>query len=238
MRAERITVDGKTDRDALMEHDAPAIFVALEASGFAAAIRQSIWIYPFANVGHIVALVCFAGAIAVMDLRPDRRASRRPRRAKIIGRARRVAIAALLRAGRHRLPAVLGRGEPRHPQPGVPDQDGAGRGRPRSTSRSSSSASRREVRRPAAAAHAMPHAARVCRHPSRSASGSSSRLRPARSRISDFCSSVPMHTTHPVPPTVIGPCARSAGRRRPARPGRSCRRCRCRCRARDRCRSC
>ena len=50
-------------------HDAPAIFVALEQSGFAAAIRQSRWLYPFANVGHIVSLVVFAGAVAVMDLR-------------------------------------------------------------------------------------------------------------------------------------------------------------------------
>jgi hypothetical protein len=52
-----------------MEHTAPAIFVALEQSGFAAAIRQSLWLYPAANVGHIVSLFCFAGAIAVMDLR-------------------------------------------------------------------------------------------------------------------------------------------------------------------------
>lgn len=52
-----------------MEHAAPAVFVALEHSGFAAAIRQSTWIYPVANVGHIVALVCFAAAVAAMDLR-------------------------------------------------------------------------------------------------------------------------------------------------------------------------
>jgi hypothetical protein len=52
-----------------MEHDAPAILVALEHSVFAAAIRQSRWLYPFANVGHILALVAFAGAVAVMDLR-------------------------------------------------------------------------------------------------------------------------------------------------------------------------
>ena len=39
-----------------MEHEGPALFVALEQSGFAAAIRQSIWIYPFANIGHIVSL--------------------------------------------------------------------------------------------------------------------------------------------------------------------------------------
>jgi hypothetical protein len=52
-----------------MEHEAPAIFVALEQSGFAAAIRQSRWLYPFANVGHILSLVAFASAVAVIDLR-------------------------------------------------------------------------------------------------------------------------------------------------------------------------
>ena len=35
-----------------MADQAPAIFIALEGSGFAAAIRQSLWIYPAANVGH------------------------------------------------------------------------------------------------------------------------------------------------------------------------------------------
>jgi hypothetical protein len=52
-----------------MNEAAPAIFVALEASGAGAAIRQSPWIYMAANVGHIVSLMVFAGAIAVMDLR-------------------------------------------------------------------------------------------------------------------------------------------------------------------------
>jgi hypothetical protein len=52
-----------------MTDAAPAIFVALEASSIGAAIRQSTWIYMAANIGHIVALVCFAGAVAVMDLR-------------------------------------------------------------------------------------------------------------------------------------------------------------------------
>jgi hypothetical protein len=52
-----------------MTAEAPAIFVALEQSGFAAAIRRSPWIYPAANIGHIVALVFFAGAVAVMDVR-------------------------------------------------------------------------------------------------------------------------------------------------------------------------
>jgi hypothetical protein len=49
--------------------EAPQLFVALEQSAFAAAIRQSVWAYPLANVGHIVALALFAGAVAVMDLR-------------------------------------------------------------------------------------------------------------------------------------------------------------------------
>jgi len=48
---------------------APAVFVALEGAGLGQAIRQSSWIYMAANVGHIVALVVFAGAIAVLDLR-------------------------------------------------------------------------------------------------------------------------------------------------------------------------
>src|SRR5215471_90082 len=52
-----------------MSHDAPAIFIALEHSHFAAAIRQSGWLYPIANVGHIVSLVIFAGAVTVMDVR-------------------------------------------------------------------------------------------------------------------------------------------------------------------------
>lgn len=52
-----------------MTEAAPALFVAIEASAIGAAIRQSRWLYMVANVGHIVALVFFAGAIAVMDAR-------------------------------------------------------------------------------------------------------------------------------------------------------------------------
>src|SRR6266481_5184937 len=52
-----------------MTDAAPEIFVALEQSSFAAAVRQSLWLYPAANVGHIVALTFFAGAVAVMDVR-------------------------------------------------------------------------------------------------------------------------------------------------------------------------
>ena len=49
--------------------DAPQLLIDLEQSAFAAAIRQSVWAYPAANVGHILALALFAGAVAVMDLR-------------------------------------------------------------------------------------------------------------------------------------------------------------------------
>src|SRR5213593_3241932 len=78
-----------------MEHEAPAIFVALEASGFALAIRKSTWLYPAANIGHIVALVFFAGAVAVMDVRLlGGFAATAPGR--LIARARGFAIAALL----------------------------------------------------------------------------------------------------------------------------------------------
>ena len=52
-----------------MTGEAPAIFVALEQSAFGAAIRQSNWLFPLANVGHVLALAMFAGAIVMMDVR-------------------------------------------------------------------------------------------------------------------------------------------------------------------------
>jgi hypothetical protein len=52
-----------------MLNDAPHVLIALEQSGLAAAIRQSVWAYPAANVGHIVALTVFAGSVAIMDAR-------------------------------------------------------------------------------------------------------------------------------------------------------------------------
>jgi uncharacterized protein DUF6644 len=52
-----------------MLHEAPQLLIALEQSGLAAAIRQSAWAYPAANVGHILALTLFAGSVAAMDAR-------------------------------------------------------------------------------------------------------------------------------------------------------------------------
>jgi hypothetical protein len=78
-----------------MEPAAPALFVALEQSAFAAAIRQSMWLYPAANVGHIAALVCFAAAVAAMDLRLIGLFAETPP-GPTIARFRRAALLALL----------------------------------------------------------------------------------------------------------------------------------------------
>src|SRR5258707_5944238 len=81
-----------------MTDAAPAIFVALEQSGFGAAVRQSHWLYPAANVGHIVALTFFAGAVAVMDVRLlGGLAATSP--AFLLARARSFAVAALAGMG-------------------------------------------------------------------------------------------------------------------------------------------
>ena len=78
-----------------MTDAAPAVFVALEQSGFAAAIRQSPWLYPAANVGHIISLTLFAGAVAVMDVRLlGGLAATAP--ARLLARARAFAVIALL----------------------------------------------------------------------------------------------------------------------------------------------
>ena len=49
--------------------EAPQVLIALEQSALGAAIRQSTWAYPAANVGHILALTLFAGGVAAMDAR-------------------------------------------------------------------------------------------------------------------------------------------------------------------------
>jgi hypothetical protein len=78
-----------------MTEPVPVIFVALEQSGFAASIRQSLWLYPAANVGHIVSLFVFAAAIAIIDVRLlGGLAATAP--ARLIAGARRFAIAALV----------------------------------------------------------------------------------------------------------------------------------------------
>jgi hypothetical protein len=53
-----------------MEHGGgPAWALALEHSGFGQVIRESFWIYPLANVLHVLAVATLLGSIAVFDLR-------------------------------------------------------------------------------------------------------------------------------------------------------------------------
>lgn len=49
--------------------EAPQFLVALEHSALAQSIREAAWLYPIANTGHILALMLFASAVTVMDLR-------------------------------------------------------------------------------------------------------------------------------------------------------------------------
>jgi len=48
---------------------APAWVVALEGSALAFFIRDSTWLYPFANLTHILGLALLVGPILVLDLR-------------------------------------------------------------------------------------------------------------------------------------------------------------------------
>jgi hypothetical protein len=42
---------------------------ALQSTGIATALRQSFWVYPLVNAGHIVGLALLFGAIVPLDLR-------------------------------------------------------------------------------------------------------------------------------------------------------------------------
>jgi hypothetical protein len=95
----------------MMTEAAPGLLVALEQSGFAATVRQSTWLYPAANIGHIVSLTFFAGAIAVMDVRLlGGLAATSP--ALLLARARNFALAAF--AGMAMTGAVLFSAEASH----------------------------------------------------------------------------------------------------------------------------
>jgi hypothetical protein len=52
-----------------MEHGGPAWAAALEASPLGVLMRESAFLYPLANISHIVGLVLFAGSILLLDLR-------------------------------------------------------------------------------------------------------------------------------------------------------------------------
>lgn len=48
---------------------APSWAAALEASAWALGVRDSTWIYPLANLVHLLGLTLLVGPIAVLDLR-------------------------------------------------------------------------------------------------------------------------------------------------------------------------
>lgn len=46
-----------------------ALLAALEASAWARALRESVWLYPLVNAGHILGIALLVGAIVPLDLR-------------------------------------------------------------------------------------------------------------------------------------------------------------------------
>ena len=52
-----------------MEMGDTGILSAIEHSAYGAAARGSVWLYPIANVGHILALTVLAASVAMMDAR-------------------------------------------------------------------------------------------------------------------------------------------------------------------------
>jgi hypothetical protein len=69
--------------------------LSLQGSGFAAAMRSSLWLYPAANVVHILALLVFFASVAAMDVAVLRAKTTAAARA-FVARVRPVAIGAFL----------------------------------------------------------------------------------------------------------------------------------------------
>ena len=109
------------DRDALMLADAPAFLIAIEQSSFALAIRQSVWAYPAANVGHILALFLL-GWRRVRDGSGSSRRLRAANPVAVVRGARRAAIAALVLDAGHRFDPVRCRSQSRGHEPGISGQ--------------------------------------------------------------------------------------------------------------------
>ena len=68
---------------------------AIEASAFAQTIRRSIWLYPVANVLHVLGVMSFFAAVAAMDVKAVRGSSTAAVRA-FITRIRPLAITLLV----------------------------------------------------------------------------------------------------------------------------------------------
>jgi hypothetical protein len=63
----------------------------LEASALAQTLRRSVWLYPVANVSHVLGLMAFFAAVAAMDVKALRSSNPADLRG-FIGRLRPVAI--------------------------------------------------------------------------------------------------------------------------------------------------
>ncbi|MBC8036795.1 MAG: hypothetical protein H7X89_06230 [Rhizobiales bacterium] len=59
------------------------IWAALQDSSFAAFVRNSTFVYPIANITHVVAVIAFFGLVATMDLRLLQISSGEPARALV-----------------------------------------------------------------------------------------------------------------------------------------------------------
>jgi uncharacterized membrane protein len=71
------------------------ILAAVQQSGYGALVRQSVFLYPLANVLHVLAVLVFFASVAVMDLRLLGVLKGMPVEA-VIARLRPLAIAALV----------------------------------------------------------------------------------------------------------------------------------------------
>jgi hypothetical protein len=67
-----------------MEHEGPAWALWLEHSGLGELMRSSPWLYPTANVAHVLVMALLVGSMVALDLR-------------LLGGARRIEAAALNR---------------------------------------------------------------------------------------------------------------------------------------------
>lgn len=72
-----------------------AVWAALQDSSFAAIVRNSTFVYPIANVTHVVAVIAFFGLVATMDLRLLRVFGGTPARI-VVERLRPLALVVLL----------------------------------------------------------------------------------------------------------------------------------------------
>lgn len=72
-----------------------ALWAALQDSSFAGLVRNSTFVYPIANVTHVVAVIAFFGIVAVMDLRLLRVFGGAPA-SQLVARLRPVALVILL----------------------------------------------------------------------------------------------------------------------------------------------